>query len=452
MLEEMADSGVSLTTEDTHGARMRALLAGGLEAAEFDAFLTVTGAYEEMNATLETPIPEATRAHEYKKLVCNISDKIATAMLLNISMIEAKALSRGKNPARDDPIGLVTQAAMTVLGDEQNVTEVATYNSGRAFYSNGQRFDPIRDKQNNNSGGQTWQKNRPTENNGIVWREGMRDCDFCKDRNIPPQAKQHTDANCTFASKEQIDALLKARAEQRKAKQAQYGAKKKGKNGSARLAQSSIDDDEAASERLFGEDKSILLDLGNLISTKSGSAHMVRATPSQASQAPTSLNASAPATSLNPSVPSTAPSAAPSAAPSLVASESPDPKAIFVVKASGDDAVDEISVGIFVGDWKNEVLPHAQTLFNGEQLPFSRSSLKSRAVRVPDLNAAVLKCDTHNINPIFLGPIPIDGLTLGDDVAEHLNLTENEDECASCTSSTPSMEQDSGSGSEPDED
>ena len=47
MLEEMADSGVSLTTEDTHGARMRALLQGGLEAAEFDAFLTVTGAYEE---------------------------------------------------------------------------------------------------------------------------------------------------------------------------------------------------------------------------------------------------------------------------------------------------------------------------------------------------------------------------------------------------------------------
>ena len=73
MLEEMADSGVSLTTEDTHGARMRALLQGGLEAAEFDAFLTVTGAYEEMNATLETPIPAATRAHEYKKLVCNIS-------------------------------------------------------------------------------------------------------------------------------------------------------------------------------------------------------------------------------------------------------------------------------------------------------------------------------------------------------------------------------------------
>ena len=107
MLEEMADSGVSLTTEDTQAARMRAVLAGGLDAAEFDAFLTVTGAYEEMNATLETPIPPATRAHEYKKLVCNISDKIATAMLLNISMLESKALARGKNPAKDDPIGLL---------------------------------------------------------------------------------------------------------------------------------------------------------------------------------------------------------------------------------------------------------------------------------------------------------------------------------------------------------
>ena len=47
MLEEMADtcSGVSLTTEDTQATRMRAVLAGGLEAAEFDSFLTVTGAY-----------------------------------------------------------------------------------------------------------------------------------------------------------------------------------------------------------------------------------------------------------------------------------------------------------------------------------------------------------------------------------------------------------------------
>ena len=114
-----------------------------------------------------------------------------------------------------------------------------------------------------------------------------------------------------------------------------------------------------------------------------------------------------------------------------------------MIKASGDVAVDEISVGIFVGDWKNEVLPHAQQLFNGlfegGQLPFSRSSFKSRAVRVPDLNAAVLKCNTHNIKPVFLGPTTIDGLTTGDDVAEHLNPTENEDKCASCTSLTPSV-------------
>ena len=54
-----------------------------------------------------------------------------------------------------------------------------------------------------------------------------------------------------------------------------------------------------------------------------------------------------------------------------------------MIKASGDDAVDEISVGIFAGDWKKEVLPHAQKLFYDEQLPFSKSLLKSRAVRVP---------------------------------------------------------------------
>ena len=89
---------------------------------------------------------------------------------------------------------------------------------------------------------------------GIVWRDGMRDCDFCKDRNIPPQAKQHTDDKCPFASKEQIDALMKARAERRKVKQERYDTKKRGKNGSARLAQSSIDDDEVASGRFFGGD------------------------------------------------------------------------------------------------------------------------------------------------------------------------------------------------------
>ena len=107
-----------------------------------------------------------------------------------------------------------------------------------------------------------------------MWRDGMRDCDFCKDRNIPPQAKQHADDKCTFASKEQIDALLKARAERRKAKQERYDTrlaerreakqerydtKKKGKNGNARLAQSSIDDDEVASGRFFGGDQSALI-------------------------------------------------------------------------------------------------------------------------------------------------------------------------------------------------
>ena len=68
-----------------------------------------------------------------------------------------------------------------------------------------------------------------------------------------------------------------------------------------------------------------------------------------------------------------------------------------MIKASGDDAVDEISVGSFAGDWKKEVLPHAQKLFYDEQLSFSKSLLKSRAVRVPDLNAAVLKCATRDI-------------------------------------------------------
>ena len=87
----------------------------------------------------------------------------------------------------------------------------------------------------------------------------MRDCDFCKDRNIPPQAKQHADDKCTFASKEQIDALLKTRAERRKAKQERFDTKKRAKNSIARLAQSSIDDNEVAPACIFGGDRGALI-------------------------------------------------------------------------------------------------------------------------------------------------------------------------------------------------
>ena len=80
----------------------------------------------------------------------------------------------------------------------------------------------------------------------------MRDCDFCKDRDIPPQDKQHADDGCPFASKEQIEALLEERAERRKMKRERFmqeriDTKKGAKNSVVRnVDQSSIDENEVA--------------------------------------------------------------------------------------------------------------------------------------------------------------------------------------------------------------
>ena len=66
MLREMNDNDTSLTAEETVTARMKAILDGGLYEASFACFLEVTGAYEDWNDVLDTPIPEQTRAHSFK--------------------------------------------------------------------------------------------------------------------------------------------------------------------------------------------------------------------------------------------------------------------------------------------------------------------------------------------------------------------------------------------------
>ena len=66
MIKEMSEHGITLTAEDTVTSHMKSILDGGLPEANFQSFLEVTGAYEIWSEVLETPIPEATRAHAYK--------------------------------------------------------------------------------------------------------------------------------------------------------------------------------------------------------------------------------------------------------------------------------------------------------------------------------------------------------------------------------------------------
>lgn len=239
---EMSKDGISLTAEETVTSRMRAILAGGLSEATLSGFLTVISAYEEWNEVLEVPLSEAARAHAYKKLITNLSTDLKMQLQLRISILESKAAAMGENPAKDDPIGLVTQAAGVVLEDEQNEQAIKAIEEGRAFFVNG-RFDPDRNKRNGGGGapgGQTWGADYSGPEKHI---DGMRDCHFCKDRQISAADKQHLDLKCSFASKEQKDALKKERSDKRDAKQAAWKersgksgkAKKAGKNGSTNL-------------------------------------------------------------------------------------------------------------------------------------------------------------------------------------------------------------------------
>ena len=174
MIEEMDEHGVTLTAEDTITARMKAILDGGLPDATFSSFLDVTGAYEDWNEVLETPIPEATRAHAYKKLVMNISRNVRSEMTITLATLESKAAAKGRDPAKDEPIELITQAASLVLDDMQNEETQKNIEDGRAFAAGG-RFDPLRSKRERDvrpPGGQTWASNYrgPTD-----WQQEMRD-------------------------------------------------------------------------------------------------------------------------------------------------------------------------------------------------------------------------------------------------------------------------------------
>ena len=67
-------------------------------------------------------------------------------------------------------------------------------------------------------------------------------------------------------------------------------------------------------------------------------------------------------------------------------------RSIWVVAPIGDTLPDAISVGIFVGAWKSEVLPEIAKLHNADQLPLDKRGLKQRTTRVKSFEKALAKC------------------------------------------------------------
>ena len=416
MIEEMQKSGSSLTAEETLDTRMRQILVGGMQDASFTSYLDVVGAYEELNEVRACPIPERQRAFAYKKLICDLSADINIKMLLRLSIIESAAAAIGNHPARDTPIEHVNEAAGIVLDDEQNDQLTKSIESGRAFVAG--NFDPARNQRNPGGqarppGGQTWSYNGPEEH-----LDGMRNCVFCD--------KPHVDLKCPTATKAQKDALIKERGEKAKSKRDAWRERsKKSKSktaGTAALARTSPpvtemadDADEAAAKALFTSGSPILVDLDDLMNNQAaGRSFMAKPSP-LAAPAPSHSRAS-------------------QAASSKAASEVDEP--IWVVAPVGDTLPDSISVGVYAGDWKSQVVPEIVRLYHLDQLSLDKSTLKARTTKVHSLAEALEKCKALDVEPVFLGPNPIEGLAIavGDDLAEYMGESE--------TMSEPSTEHD----------
>ena len=95
-------------------------------------------------------------------MVCDLGREIRQEMLLEIARREAKAATKGENPAKEDPIGLVVKSAQIVLNDHKNEEHYRAMREGRTMIN--KRFDPSRDQgrgrddaSKNNKGPVKWQ-------------------------------------------------------------------------------------------------------------------------------------------------------------------------------------------------------------------------------------------------------------------------------------------------------
>ena len=436
-------NSLSLTANDTIDARMRIILSNGLEDATYAAYLEMVGAYEDLNEVRMHPFNEQQLAHEYKNAVCKLSEKIETKLLLRLSILESAAAARGENPARDAPVDLVNEAVSIVLEDAANreILESLSGKHGNAF--NATKFDPARNTRDRpNVSDPNWKYSGPDK-----WVEGMRPCHFCKNLSISEQDKLHPDLKCPRATKAQIEALVKERTDAARSKRQRRRSQGSGgngggggANGGAKMAKADKAVDQAdadAANQLFNSGQPALVELDALVDGGHAPLSAPRATgflgrslmvstsssrPMLGRLAPTHspLNADGSSTAGDSTVRTDIAASVP---PSSTATELPTDvhKCIFVVADCGNASSDAIIPGVYVGDWKQDIVTHIAAKYNNDlpSIQFSKSALKQRASRAMDLEAAVVKCDALGIEPIFRGPLHLD----------HMDASLQPDEC-----------------------
>ena len=468
-------NSLSLTANDTIDARMRIILSNGLEDATYASYLEMVGAYEDLNEVRMHPYNEQQLAHEYKNAVCKLSEKIETKLLLRLSILESAAAARGENPARDAPVDLVNEAVAIVLEDAANreILDSLSGKHGNAF--NATKFDPARNTRDRpNVSDPNWKYSGPDK-----WVEGMRPCHFCKNLSISEQDKLHPDLKCPRASSEQKEKLIKERTEAAKNKRQRRRSQNAGGNsggggggggaGGAKMVKSDSSVDQADADnasQLFNSGQPALVELDALVDGGHaplsaprgggflGRSLMVSASASRpmlgrlaATHSPLTIDGSSTAgdSTVRTDV-------AGSAQPSSTTTELPTDghKCIYVVADCGNSTSDAIIPGVYVGDWKRDVITHIAARYNNDlpSIQFSRSALKQRTSRAVDLEAAVVKCDALGIEPIFRGPLHLDHMdaTLQPDACLATFLL-NADGGSSSESSAPTL-----SGDEPESD
>ena len=275
-IEDMATKPSSVTSEETIEMEMRKMMEGGLQSfgdVSFNTYIEFIGAYEELNDVRKHKIDEESMAHQYKRLIMQLGPALAQSIELRIALIETV---RQRGGLSLDAIEIVNEAAAFVLEEESNKELLKQVKEGRAFLGAG--FDPQRNQRDapgtRPPGGQTWSANASGPDKHLA---GMRDCIFCTEKGTVDVSKRnHVDLKCPHATKEQIAALMKERADRSKAKKDAWRDRAKkgstGSAGSARLAGAVDDADAAACDRIFNGGASSLIDLGELIDSQTGSA------------------------------------------------------------------------------------------------------------------------------------------------------------------------------------
>ena len=209
----------------------------------------------------------------------------------------------------------------------------------------------------------------------------------------------------------------------------------------APAAAKAVDDaDEAAARDIFNLGSPVLLDLDDLMPHGAGRFFMAK--PGPLATAPPSLPVA-------PSLPNT--SRAASTTETTMTDDNLFGKTIFVLAPIGDTLPDSISVGVYVGDWKTEVFPEIVRLHNLDQLTFDKTKLKPRMTRVRSFEDALAKCRALDIEPVYLGPVVLDGLEIGGDLAEYVDESGSESMSEPSTDHNDDDDDDDSAGSEPDE-